>query len=170
MAGLSVQVTGAADFHRLANALHQAARKDLSRELDKGIRKAADDVADAIRAQSDTYMPKGYEAVFKASLNFKAEVRSAYEHRISLVVRARGKQGHDRQVRELEAGEFRAPNWGRWRARRGVNRGRHKIRNKWHDQRIRAHFATEPAQAAKPQFIKRVDAAMAAVAKKIEAG
>jgi len=166
--GLKVTVMGAGDFHRLARALREAGSKDLGRELDKGIRRAADDVAQEIRKKSDMYMPKGYETVFKASLRFKAEVRSAFEHRITLVVSARGAKGHDRQVEELEAGLYRVPNWGRWRARRGVNRGRHKIRNKWHTQRVRAHFATEPAEGAKPQFIKRVDAAVAAVVEKIE--
>lgn len=165
---LRVAVTGAVDFHRLAAALHQAARKDLATELDRGLRKSSGDMADAITAKSDDYMPQGYERVFKASLHFKTEVRNTYDHRITLVVSAAGAMGHDRQVRQLEAGEFRAPNWGRWRKRRGINRGRHKLRNKWHTQRVRAHFATEPAEGARPAVIANIDAAMARVVNKIE--
>jgi hypothetical protein len=166
--GLEIKVSGAGDFHALAKALHQAARKDLAQELDRSLRKSTGDMADAITAKSDDYMPQGYERVFKASLYYKTEVRNTYDHRITLVVKARGGKGHDRQVRQLEAGEFRAPNWGRWRKRRGINRGRHKLRNQWHAQRVRAHFATEPAEGARPAVIANIDAAMARVVEKIE--
>jgi hypothetical protein len=166
--GLSISVTGAGDFHKLAAALHQAARKDLALELDRGLRKSTNDMADAITAKSDDYMPEGYERVFKASLHYKTEVRNTYDHRITLVVKARGAKGHDRQVEQLERGEFRAPNWGRWRKRRGINRGRHKLRNQWHTQRVRARFATEPAEGARPAVIANIDAAMARVINKIE--
>lgn len=166
--GLSISVSGAGDFHKLAVALHQAARKDLAQELDRGLRKSTRDVSDAITAKSDDYMPQGYEQVFKASLYYKTEIKNMFDHRITLVVKARGAMGHDRQVQQLERGEFRAPNWGRWRKRRGINRGRHKLRNQWHTQRVRAHFATEPAEGARPAVIANIDAAMARVVDKIE--
>lgn len=166
--GLEIKISGAGDFHRLAAALHQAARKDLAQELDRGLRKSTGDMADAITAKSDDYIPKDFERVFKAALYYKTEVRNTFEHRITLIVKARGAMGHDRQVAQLERGEFRAPNWGRWRARRGINRGRHKLRNAWHSQRVRAHFATEPAEGARPAVIANIDAAMARVVDKIE--
>lgn len=166
--GLQVTVSGAGDFHRLARALHQAARKDLAQELDRGLRKSTGDMAAAITAKSDDYMPQGYERVFKAALYYKTEVRNTFDHRITLVVKARGEKGHDRQVEDLERGKLRAPNWGRHRARRGINRGRHKLRNQWHTQRVRAHFATEPAEGARPAVIANIDAAMARVVDKIE--
>lgn len=165
---LEIEISGAGDFYRLAAALHHAARKDLAAQLDRSLRKSTGDMSDAITAKSDDYMPQGYEEVFKRSLYYKTEVRNTVEHRITLVVKARGVKGHDRQVRELERGEFRATNWGRWRKRRGINRGRHKIRNKWHTQRVRVHFATEPAEGARPVVIANIDAAMARVVDKIE--
>lgn len=164
---MRIEVGGADALRDLARKLHSADRQ-LTQELHRGLRAAARDVGDAIEARSDDYMPAGYEKIFKASLHFKTEVRLAYDQRITVVVSAKGAQGHDRQVRQLEAGEFRAPNWGRWRKRRGINRGRHKLRNKWHTQRVRPHFATEPAQAAAPKVRDRIDAAVGRVIAKIE--
>jgi hypothetical protein len=166
--GLDLKVTGADDLHALYRRFNEASRTDLVRQLNRGLRESADDVADAITEHSDTYMPQGYEVIFRSSLHYKTQVRTAYETRISLIVKAVGAKGNDRQVEQLERGELRAPNWGRHRARRGINRGRHKLRNPWHVQRIRAHFATEPAEDAIPQVWKRIDAAAARVAKKIE--
>ncbi len=168
MAGLGISIGGAGDFHRLAAALHQAARKDLAQELDRGLRKSTVDVSNAITAKSDDYMPAGYEQVFKAALYYKTEVKNSHEHCITLIVKARGAKGHDRQVDDLEDGRLRAPNWGRHRKRRGINRGRHQLRNKWHTQRVRAHFATEPAEGARPAVIANIDAAMRRVVDKIE--
>lgn len=168
MAGLELKVTGTDDLHALHRRLSDASRTDLVRQLNRGLRESADDVAEAITEHSDTYMPQGYEVIFRSSLRFKTQVRTAYETRISLIVKAIGAKGHDRQVDKLEDGGLRAPNWGRHRARRGINRGRHKLRNPWHTQRIRAHFATEPAEDATPKVWQRIDAAAARVTKKIE--
>lgn len=170
MAGLGITVGGADDFARLARALHEAGSKGkgLSRALDRGLRKAADEVPRVIRRDSDGYMPAGYEAVFKASLQFKVEVRQVFEHRVTVVVYALGAKGHRRQVEQLERGELRAPDWGRWRVRRGINRGRHKLKNKWHTQRIRPGFATIPAKGAEQDIRKVIDAHVQRVAEKIE--
>lgn len=167
---MEVTVTGADALHDVARRLRKAG-PHLKKELDRGLRRAATGTAaDAIRDKSDDYMPAGYEQVFKAALHFTAEVKTAFETRVSLIVKARGRQGHDRQVSELEAGLYRVPNWGRWRERRGVNRGKHKIRNKWHEQRVRAHFATEPARGAQAAVTKDIDAVVGRVVEKIEAG
>lgn len=170
MAGLGISVGGAADFARVARALHEAGDKGkgLSKELDRGVRKAADEVPRAIRRDVDDYMPKGYEDVFKASLQFKVEVKQVFEHRVTVVVFALGAKGNRRQVEQLEKGEFRAPNWGRWRARRGINRSRHKFRNKWHAQRVKPGFATIPAKGAERDIRKVIDAHVRRVAEKIE--
>lgn len=170
MAGLGVSIGGADDFARLARALHEAGDrgKGLSKELDRGLRKAADEVPRVIRRDSDDYMPAGYEGIFKASLQFKVEVRMVFEHRITVVVYALGAKGHRRQVEDLERGKLRAPNWGRWRVRRGINRGRHRLRNKWHTQKVRPGFATIPAKGAEQDIRKVIDAHVRRVAEKIE--
>jgi hypothetical protein len=167
MPGLGLTVGGAGDFAKLGAALHRAARTDLAQELDRGMRRAARTVERVIRRDVDDYMPRGYEEVFKASLHFKTEVKQV-AGRLTVVVYAVGAKGGRRQVEQLERGEFRAPNWGRWRTRRGVNRGRHKIRQKWHTQRVRPHFATEPAEGATPQVREKIDAAIKRVVDKIE--
>lgn len=168
MTGLEIKITGSADLHALVLRLQAAERTDLRQQLHRGLHQAADDVADAITAHSDLYMPRGYEQIFKSSLYYKTEVRTAHETRITLIVAARSARGGDRAVRQAEAGEIRKPVFGRWRERRGVNRGRHKIKNKWAPQRIRARFATEPAENAAPQMWQRIDAAAARVVDKIE--
>lgn len=168
MAGFDIKLTGGDKLHAVSLALRRAGDGDLAKELDRGLRASAGEVEREIAKHTDDYMPKGYEIEFRASIRFKREVRKVYEHRVTVITYAVGAMGHRRKVEELERGDLRAPNWGRWRERRGVNRGKHKLRNKWHDQRIRAHFVTEPATAAAPRVQKHLDAHMAHVADKIE--
>lgn len=168
MSGFDLKITGGDKLRDVARALHDAGDENLKRELDRGLRAGAGEVERAIAKHTDDYMPRGYEAVFRASVRFKREVKQVYEHRVTVITYALGARGHRRKVEEMEAGDLRAPNWGRWRERRGVNRGRHKLRNKWHDQRIRPHFVTEPATAAAPAVQRQLDEHMQHVVDKID--
>lgn len=163
MTGLDLRVVGAEKLKVLGAQLKAAGNGGLGRELDRGLRAAAGDIQTEIAAHTDEYMPKGYEAVFSASLEFKTEIRKAFGHRVTLVATAKGAKGHPRQVANLERGEIKHPVYGRYRKRRVG----HARRNQWVPQRIRAHWFTEPGQRATPAAVERMNAALDRVAAKI---
>ena len=166
----SFEVTGYPELSALGKRLKDAGSKDLPRELRKGLKDSAKHVEAAVRRDVDDYLPAGYEDVFKAAMHFTTEVRLGRGYRVTVNLRAKGAKGNDRQVTKLEAGELRHPVYGRWRARRGRNRGRHATRNPWAVQRIRAHFFTEPAKRVAPAVRGELQQAMHRVAEKIVKG
>lgn len=164
---VTVEVHGSQQLRAIARALREAKRTDLDRQLGEAMRDGSKDVELEIRKHTDDYMPAGYEITFAKALRFKIEVRKSYEYRVTVVAYAQGR-GRERHLKTMERGELRAPNWGRWRRRRGKNLGKHKYRNPWHAQRIRPHWMTEPATRAAPEVRRRLEKAMQAVADKIE--
>ena len=169
MAGLDITVTGGDKLRAVALELRRqgTAGRALGRELDRGLREAARDVETEVRRHTDDYMPRGYEQVFRRALEFRTVVRKTYEHRVTLTATGRGRS-RERDLRRMDEGELRHPVYGRWRARRGVNRGKHKLANPWVAQRIRVGWFTEPAQRAAPAAAKRMEQALNRVADKIE--
>jgi hypothetical protein len=130
---------------RLARNLRQAA-KATDRELDKAMLDAGNVVEKEIRASTDTYMPRGYEQVFKRALIIKVQLhKGGATRKVTLTGRAYGRRGHDRQVEELERGRLKHPFWGRWV---------HKP-SAW--QRIKAGWMSEPAQRATPKAVRELD-------------
>lgn len=166
---VEISVAGVEQLSALSRRLHDAGRKDLDRQLDKAARRAGDQVVEAVERDVDLYMPRGYERVFKASMQFRTTVRKAHGSRVTISLVARGKISA-RQIRNLERGELRHPVYGRWRTRRGKSRGKHAYRNPWVEQRIRPHFFTEPANHAAPKVRGEFLEAMRAVADKITEG
>lgn len=166
---LEISVTGVEQLNALSRRLREAGREDLDRQLDKAARKAGQRVIDAVERDSDLYMPRGYEKIFRASMNFRTTVRKAHGSRITIALVAKGKISA-RQVRNLEQGHLRHPVFGRWRRRRGKNRGKHAYRNPWVGQRIRPHFFSEPANDTAPKVREDFLGAMRAVADKITEG
>lgn len=157
---LQVSVGGAGQLDALAKRLKDAGRKDLGRELNKAIRKAPEHIADAVRESSPQYMPKGYEVVFRASLEFTTSVRTSSGYGVTVKVKAKGAKGHDRQITLLEKGTLRHPVYARGR-RSGWT---------WRAQRIRPRFFTEPALRTRHAVRKDIEHAMLRVALKIEKG
>lgn len=161
---LKVSVHGHKALFQLADALHDAARKDLSRQLDKGMRQAGDVVAEEVREHTDSYMPKGYEQVWAGALKVKTESSLIRARRVSVVGRGVGEEGNDRQASELEAGRFKRPVYGRYRMLKNGTR----MANQWVWQNIRPHWFTEPAKRAAPAAVSKIDDAFGRVASKIE--
>lgn len=136
---------------RLARNLKQAA-KATPGEIDKALLKAGNKVEQAIRKDTDHYMPGGYEKVFARSLVIKVELHKGGAARsVSLTGRAYGRKGNDRQVEQLEKGRLKHPYWGRW-----VNSPK-----AW--QRIRPGWMTEPARKATPKVVLELDKAAARI-------
>ena len=143
---------------RLARNLKRAA-KATPGEVDKALLKAGNEVEKAIRKDTNTYMPKGYEQVFARSLVIKVELyRGGAARTVSLTGRAFGRRGNDRQVEELERGRLKHPFWGRW-----VNSPK-----AW--QRIKPGWMTEPARKATPKVVLELDKGAKNIADKIDEG
>lgn len=144
-------VTGAADLRKLAEKIRKAQR-DLPKALDKGLLDAGNVVERAIRASTDTYMPKGYEQTFKRSLIIKVALTSRGGVReVTLTGRAFGRRGNPRQVDHMERGRLKHPFWGRWI---------HKP-SAW--QTIRKGWFSEPARNANRQAVAAVNKAVKGV-------
>ncbi len=165
--GVSFEVKGGDGLRAVARACREVSREDLTRELVRGLRSGAKDVEAEVRAHTDDYMPRGYEEIFRAHLEFRTEVRKSYDYRVTVIGSAKGRS-RARHVRQMEAGELRKPVYGRWRRRRGKNRGKHAYRNPWRPQRIRPHWMTEPAERAAPTVRRTLDRHMQKIADKIE--
>lgn len=153
---VEAHVSGHDGFNRVAAALNTAANVHWDRELNAGLERAGEVVAEEIRGGSDPYMPKGYEKVFAAAMVTKVSLVVGVVRRATVAVRAFGRRGHDRQVEELERGRLKHPFFGTW-----VNSPK-----AW--QRIRAGFVSEPAKRAVPAATNEIDKAVSRVVDKIE--
>lgn len=140
------RITVRHDLDKLAARMRKAAAS-VPKETDAGLIRAAAVVEKKIRASTDTYMPKGYEEIFKKSLVIKTELKGRDPRKVSMVVRAFGRRGNDRQVDQLERGRIKHKFWGRW-----VN-----VPQAW--QKIKPRFVGEPADKATPQAIKEMQKA-----------
>lgn len=167
---MQVDVLGGHQLAEMSRRLKQAGRKDLDRELDKALRGGAKAVQDAVARDSPLYMPDGYELVFRASLEFKTQLRKVNGNRVTIILTATGRT-RPREIRRLESGVIRHPVFGRTRKvrRHWVYRA-NSIANPWVDQAIRPHFFTEPAKRSAPAVREELKQAMHRVAQKIEKG
>lgn len=140
------RITVRHDLDKLARQMRKAAAS-VPKETDAGLIRAAAVVEKKIRGSTDDYMPRGYEQVFKRSLVIKSELRGRDPRKVSMIVRAFGRRGNDRQVDQLERGRIKHKFWGRW-----VN-----VPQAW--QKIKPRFVGEPADRATPQAIKEMQKA-----------
>lgn len=146
------------ELDKLARNLRQAA-KATPVEVDKALLKAGGEVEKAIRGSTDTYMPKGYEKVFKAALVIKVQLHRGATRRVELTGRAYGRRGHDRQVENLERGLLRHPVFS-------------SDRKRWAKlpQRIKPGWMTVPMRESTPQIVVEIDKGAKAIANHIGQG
>lgn len=150
---MEIKVSGSADLFSFAAALHHAGAKDLSAELGRGLRSAADIVVVEIKKPHGAYFPGAYARTFDSDLSVKPEVRAVSANRITVV--AVGKSGpKGRDVRALNAGRLRHPVFGR-------------RRSPWVTQVVRPGWFSDPVERATPAALRAIDAAMGRVAAKI---
>lgn len=139
---------------RLARNFKETARVHAGKELDKAMLDAGHVVEKEIRQSTDTYMPAGYEQVFKRSLVIKVQLhRGGAGRRVTLTGRAFGRRGHDRQVEELERGRLKHPFWGRW------------VHTPKAWQQVRPGWMSEPAKRATPKAVQQLDQAAERIAR-----
>lgn len=141
---LSVRVTGEAEA-RAAAARLRAGTRDARREYLGEVRDALRPAQKAVRAAIPRYLPSGYAPDLQASMRL---VTAAAAGQVEVRGRAKGRRGHERDIKRMERGTLRAPSWPRGR-RAGW---------KWHGQRIPRGFFSKP-------LLEHGDEVRAAIAK-----
>lgn len=149
-----ITVSGSKDFERFGAAMAKAARVDFDREMDRGLMQAGEDIAQAVRRETDHYMPSGYEQLFAARLLTKVEKAERFRG-VTIIAYANGRSGR-RDVERLNEGQLRHPVFGRERPlpaqgrfakkRQNLVNGRYK--NPWSVTKIRPGFFTVPVKLA----------------------
>lgn len=167
---MSTQVVGGDRFRVVARRLRTAAdRKDLVRELRKGILDAVPALKDAVRGQAVGYLPDRYARELVPSLRMTTATSVAGDQvTVRLSVTAKGKGGSARQLGDIEGGALRHPVFGRTRPLK--RHARHKATSKsnpWVTQKVRPGFVTEPMLAARPQVRREIEEAVDRVLDKI---
>ncbi len=167
---MAVAVVGADRFKVVARRLRTAAdRKDLTRELRKGILDAVPALKDAVREQADSYLPDRYAAELVPSLRMTtATTTTGGQVTVRISTVAKGKGGNPRQVGDLERGLLKHPVHGRTRRlkRHAVHRATSR-RNPWVTQAVKPGFVTRPMEAAAPAVRKQIEAGVDRVLNKI---
>lgn len=160
---MKVTVTGDAGYKAFATSCRDFARTGLDKELDRGLREAGEDIAQAVRTSSDIFMPSGYEELFRSRLLSKVEpIRVAVGHGVTVIIYARGRSGR-RDVERLEQGILRHPVYGRYRT---LKSGKRQA-NPWTITKIRPGFHSVPVAFASPRAVKRIDTAVGRALEKI---
>ncbi len=166
-------VVGADKFHTVARRLKGAAnRKDLVKEMRKGITDAVPALRDAVRESADEHLPDNYAAELVPSLRFRTNTAvSGSTVWVTLAVTAVGQGGNARRVGDVEDGDLRHPVFGRTRAlsRHAVHRAT-STANPWVNQRVKPRFVAEPMTEAAPAVRKEIEAAVDRVLNKITGG
>ncbi|MFG1776613.1 hypothetical protein ACGFIG_09310 [Micromonospora sp. NPDC049048] len=167
---MSVQVHGAERFHLVARRLQGAAdRKDLVRELRKGILDAVPELKEAVRQDAPAYLPDRYAAELVPSLRMTTSTSTGGSQvTVKITVTAKGAKGNSRQVATLEAGRLKHPVFGRTRPlkRHAKHRATSRL-NPWVTQAVTPGFVTKPMLAGRPEVRREIEAAVDRVLNKI---
>ncbi|GGK32174.1 hypothetical protein GCM10010124_26210 [Pilimelia terevasa] len=163
---MDLHFLGAREFFLLAADCRDAGRKDLERELQRGLTGAVAPTRQAIKTAAGKAMPRagGYAGLLVPVLNVAARKSSAIG--IRLVVSAKG-ETEQRDVRALDAGTLRHPVHGRSRYSRKAGR---RVSNPWAITDIPAGFASKTFERQADAIVVRLGDAVQAVADKIAGG
>lgn len=156
-----ITVSGSRDFERFSAAMAKAARVDFDREMDRGLREAGEDIAAAVRRDTELYMPSGYEQLFAARLLTKVEKAQKFRG-ITVIAYAKGRSGR-RDVERLNEGQLRHPVFGRTRplpaqgrfAKKRENLKNGVYVNPWSVTKIRPGFFSVPVKLEGRKAVKR---------------
>jgi hypothetical protein len=170
---MQVEVRGGDRFRVVARRLRTAAdRKDLVRELRKGILDAVPALKTAVREGAPDYLPDAYAAELVPSLRMTtATATSGDQVTVRISTTAKGAGGNPRQVGDLEAGRLKHPVYGRTRAlrRHAVHRATSRL-NPWVTQAVTPRFVTGPMEAERGDVRREIEAAVDRVLDKIAKG
>lgn len=139
---LDFQIRGAAELRTAARQLRieQAVlRRGASRALERGVRGLRRTIPEGAKR-----LPGGYATVMAEDVTVSTSVRlAAREPSIAVRVKAEGGPSPGgRAVEAIDDGRLRHPLFGN--------------RNRWYEQAVRPHFASEPFQDARPAIIAEI--------------
>lgn len=174
---MDIRVSGHRDLFSFATALHAGSR-DLYGSVTRGLRNAAQIVADEVLDDPHTQMPSGYRPVFTRDLEVKPEVRLIRSHTVRIVGEGKSRT-KGRDVVALNQGRLRHPVFGRYR--RALRRSATKTvagkqmtiaagsayKNPWVLQTIKPGWWDDPVNRARPRALKAIQASVDDVVKKI---
>lgn len=167
---MSVRVEGADRFRIVARRLRLAAdRKELTRELRKGILDAVPALKDAVRKDAAAYLPDAYAAELVPSLRMTTSSNlSGDQMTVRISVTAKGRGGNPRQVGDLEGGTLKHPVFGRTRAlKRHALYKATSMKNPWVTQTVKPGFVSKPMLGKQPAVRREIEAAVDRVLDKI---
>lgn len=133
--GLSIQVRGAFELRRVAKRIRDAGRRDLDRQLRRGLDNAVKPLTAVVVAELPDYLPNRYAAVLAADLELRSKTRTGAGAAIRIVGQA-PTRWDERDVAAVEKGILRHPKFG--------------DRDWWYAQRVRAGFFSEPIERGAP--------------------
>lgn len=169
----TIEVRGGDRFRAVTRRLRTAAdRKEMTRELRKGILDAVPALKDAVRAEAAAHLPDRYAADLVPSLVMRTSTTTTGDQvTVRITTTAKGARGNARQVGDLEAGKLKHPVFGRSRAlkRHALHKATSRV-NPWVTQAVKPRFVTGPMLAARPAVRREIEAAVDRVLEKITRG
>lgn len=165
---MQVRFTGSLELRRVAAGIKAAGDKGLGKEMSAALRKAAKPVAESIKTTLVKSMPHrgGYQATVAKSVRFRTQVRSgARSGSVRIITYVDGK-AERRDIRRLDKGELRHPNWGRSRTVRGKGR----VPNKWSTTKVPAEFHRRGTEKAADEAEKQLQDVIDVFAKRLLEG
>ncbi len=152
---LSIKVRGEGEFAKAGNRLRtgtRGAERSYTQAIVRGVKAQS-----TVKAAVPRYLPSGYAPVLVASLKVTAATRGST---VDIKASAPGRRGHPRRIDQMERGQLRHPKWPRGR----------RSTWKWHGQRIKAGFFTEPLAKRRKHIEGQIQKAMGVVADRCTRG
>ena len=146
------EITGTDDFLKLSKALKRAGQGDLRKELNKGLKKAAEELIPLAREAARDELPSAggmNERVAKARMRVK--VSTGRDPGVSIVA---GRPGSG--ARGAEFGKVRHPVFGN--------------RDVWVTQAVPAHWLTDTISRSRHLVVPKLEEALERVARKVVDG
>ena len=145
---------GAEEFAKLARDLRAAGDKDLRKELYRGLNRATKGLKDAAKDSARRTLPQGGGLADRvARARFSTRARAGRSPSIRIV--AKDSKGRPVDLYALDQGTVRHPTFGR---------------RPWVAQRVDPGWFTEPMERGAGDARRHIEAAVAEVARKFNAG
>ena len=127
---VELSVQGAKVFGQVARALRQSGDKELRKELYAGINRAVKPLTQAVKGDTNRYLPRAYAVELSKSLKVRARRRAGQNPSIYLIGTAKTHRGKQRDLASLNRGRLRHPLYG--------------DRNYWFDQSVKPDWWDDP--------------------------
>lgn len=155
--GLGLQVSAGGDLTQVRRQLRMAGDRELSRQMSRGLQRAAKPLKPAVQASALRLLPSGYGPLMSKSVRMRTQARErSGSASVSIRVLGQGKV-ENRDVSRINAGTLRHPVFGR-------------RRKAWIAQRVRRGFVDRPVDGMTPDVVREMQAVVDWVADTITRG